>query len=179
MCCGCPAQLCSDFPILSLFWGIFRGPSCPGLQSFIQSVKRSSQGLKPLPFISCGSAVEPGCCAGLIITFLCLSTPKESINIGINMDNVSELVISLFSVSKVAVGVVFCPFQPFICSRVGRGRLWCSLHADQTTGLAQRVFVCLMRGGLFFQISVLGFFRHWNLYFSLMQWADRLNLSYV
>lgn len=55
--------------------------------------------------------MEPGCCAGLMIAFLCLSTPKEYINIGINMDNVSKLVISLFSVSKVAVGVVFVLFS--------------------------------------------------------------------
>lgn len=54
--------------------------------------------------------MEPGCCAGLIV-FLCLSTPKKSINIGINMDNVSELAISLFSVSRVAVGVVFVLFN--------------------------------------------------------------------
>lgn len=103
MCCGSTAQLCSDFSILSHFQGILHGRSCPGLQSFMQSPKTSSQGLKPLPAISHGSA---GYCAGLIIAFPSLSTPKEPINIGTNVGNVSELVISLFSVSRVAVGVV-------------------------------------------------------------------------
>lgn len=91
--------------------GIFRGPSCPGLPAFNQSVKRSSQGLKSLLSISHGSALESGYCAGLIFALPRSSTPKEPLNIGITMVNVSELVISLFSVSRAAVGVVFVLFH--------------------------------------------------------------------
>lgn len=98
-------------PILSHFQRIFHGPSCPGLQSSMQSVKRSSQSLKPLLSISYGSALESGYSAGLIIAFLCLSTPREPINIGTNIGDVSELMILLFSVSGVAVGVVFVLFN--------------------------------------------------------------------
>lgn len=83
-------------------WALQEQRSSSG-RSFMQSLKRSSQGLKPLLAISQGSA---GYCAGLIIAFPSLSTPKEPINIGTNVGDVSELVISLFSVSRVALGVV-------------------------------------------------------------------------
>lgn len=153
------------------FWAV------PGFNLFMESVKRSSQSLKPTPFHQpqqcCG--VWTLCC-GLIIAFLCLSTPKEPINIGTSIGNVSELLISLFSVSRVALGVVFVLFNHSCAA--GLDWLWCSLCIQIKPLAWSRDCLFLWWGeAYFFRYLCWGFFRHWNLYFSLVQWTDRLNPS--
>lgn len=85
------------------------------------------------------------------MAFLSLNTLEESINIGLNMYNIFELMISLFSVNRVAVGLIFVLFNQAYVAGLDKAcfDLVCT-HIEPQAWSAGLLFVCLMGEGLFF-----------------------------